>query len=213
MEHDATLPEATHQHQCHHRTQQPEVDCTVKTDPWCIRRRVHRQHALAAIKPGVQTEKNDEQRAHQKQCFGQNVVKRPEEIHALEKAQKQGRITQRGERASGIGNHKDEKHDDVSRMDPVVVGANQRADHQHRCARSPHDARQRRADGKNASVQRRAAMQIATDENATRHRKQCRQQNDEGDVLSHQRMHQAAGRGTGTINHTERKQKSQGPGC
>ena len=135
IKHNAALPKATHQHQSHYGTEQPEVGRAVKAQTlrtrFRIRRRVDRQHTLAPVKPGVEAEKDDEQRADQKQGLGKDVTDGPEKINTLQKPQKQRRITQWRQGTTRIGHDEDEEHDNVRPVQPVVIGADQWADQQH----------------------------------------------------------------------------------
>src|SRR5262249_14399802 len=66
-----------------------------------------------------------EQDAARKQGRRQHGFERPEEIHAFEEAQENGRIAKRGERASNIANQKDEEDEDMDLVLAVVVGPKQ----------------------------------------------------------------------------------------
>ena len=77
---------------------------------------------------------------------GRMLLRGPEEVHALEEAEEQRRIAQRRERAADVRHDEDEEHDHVRLVAAVVVGADQRADQQHRGAGGAHQARQHRAD-------------------------------------------------------------------
>ena len=100
----------------------------------------------------------------------------------------------------------------MGHMLAVVVGADQGANQQHRCPRSPHETGQHGANGQDGRVEPRAAMQVAADVDATRHRKQRGEQNDEGNVFGQQRMHEAGAGHPGAKHHGKRHQKRQPPG-
>ena len=76
-------------------------------------------------------------------------------------------------------------------VNPVVVGANQGANHQHRCTGRSHDARQQGANAQQADIERRTAVQVAANEDAAGDRVERRQQNDERNIFSQQCVNQA----------------------
>src|SRR5262249_26511821 len=69
-----------------------------------------------------------EQDAARKQGRWQHGFERPEEIHAFEEDQENGRIAKRGERASNIANQENEEDEDLDLVLAIVVGPKQRPD-------------------------------------------------------------------------------------
>ena len=76
-------------------------------------------------------------------------------------------------------------------VNSVVVGANQGANHQHRCTGRAHDTRQQGADGQQADIERGTAVQVAANENATSDGVERREQDDERNVFGQQCVNQA----------------------
>ena len=94
----------------------------------------------------------------------------------------------------------------------VVVGTNQGANHQHRCASRAHEAGQHHANEQQAAVELGATVQIATDVNATRDGVQGSQQNNERNVFSQHGVYEVD---TGCINPKKvgkRQEKRDRPG-
>ena len=58
MENSRRLPDATEQHQSDDAGQQQEVDAAVKADAVGVRRRVHWQHPLPPVIPGIEGAKH-----------------------------------------------------------------------------------------------------------------------------------------------------------
>jgi hypothetical protein len=94
---------------------------------------------------------------------------------------------------------------------PVVVGADQRPDHQHGSTGGTHETRQHRPDGQNGDIDSRAAVQVAANEDSAGHGIERHQQNDEGNVFGQQRMHQAAARQGGAEHGGKRQKEGQRP--
>ena len=133
------LPDAAQQHEEHDAAQQPEIDGAVEADAAACRASGRR----AARLPCGSTSG----RAHRtapaatptmNSVSGRMLLRRPEEIDALQEAQEQRRIAQRRERAAGVRHDEDEEHDHVRLVHAVVVGADQRPDQQHRGAGRAH---------------------------------------------------------------------------
>ena len=79
-------------------------------------------------------EEQREQSALTKSVSATEMLRRPEEIDAAQEAEEERRIAKRRQRAADIGDQEDEEDDHVRVVAAVVVGAQQRADHQHRGA-------------------------------------------------------------------------------
>ena len=77
---------------------------------------------------------------------------------------------------------------DVRRVFAVIVGPYHRPYHQHRRTGRAHDAGQQRADGKNAGIERRRAMQVAAHANAPGDHEQRRDQDNERNELGQESM-------------------------
>ena len=91
----------------------------------------------------------------------QHVLRRPEEVDALQEAEEQRRVAQRRQRAADVGDQEDEEDDDVHLVPAVVVGAQQRPDQQHRGAGGAHPAGEHGAERQDAGIDRRRAVQVA----------------------------------------------------
>ena len=211
-ERDLRLPQAAEQHQRHHHAQQRKVGLAVKADGFGVGGGVGLEHLFApVVVPGVHHEKDGEQGADQEQGLGEDVAHGPEEVHALQEAQEQRRVAQRRERAPGVGDDEDKKHHHMRRVLAVVIGADQRADEQHRRPRGAHDASQHRANSEDGGIERRAAMQVAPDVDAPRHGEQCGEQDDKRNVFGHQRVDKTCARCARAKHQRKRHQKSQRP--
>jgi hypothetical protein len=194
----------------HDQQQQQQVHAAVDAQRR-VGRRVARRHAVLTELAAVQQPEDRQQAGAQEGGFRQQVAHSPEEVHALQEAKEQRWIAQRRERAAGVGDDEDEEHEHMRRAAPVVVGANQRAQHQDRRAGRAHEAGQQRADRHQRHVQARAAVQVAAQVDAAGHRVQRRQQDDERQVVGQQRMHELrAGRGRAE-DRAKRQQEGQRP--
>ena len=80
------------------------------------------------------------------------MLHRPAEIHAFQETEKQRRIAQRGEATADVRHQKDKKHNHVNIVLAVIIGFQNRANHQHRRTRRTHHRSQKRADSKQRSV-------------------------------------------------------------
>jgi hypothetical protein len=150
------------------------------------------------------------QHAEDEQRLGQDVAHGPEEVHALQEAEEQRRIAQRRERAARVRDDEDEEHD-----------------HVHRCMRLSLARISGRISSIDAPV---VPMTLASTApiariavfspgcragcrgcDATRHGEQRREQDDEGDVLLQQRMHELSAGQREAVHRGERQQESQRP--
>ena len=91
----------------------------------------------------------------------QRLRGRPEEIDAAQEADEQRRIAERRQRAADIGDQEDEEDDDMGVERPVVVGADDRPDHDHRGAGRADDRGKQRADQQQPGIDRRRAVDVA----------------------------------------------------
>ena len=119
----------------------------------------------------------------------------PEEIDAVQEADEQRRVAERGQRAADIGDEEDEEHDDVDVVEPVRVGADERADQDHGRAGRADDARDQRAERQDRGVDERRAAQVAGHQNAAGHDVEREQQHDEAQIFGEHRMHEGGERG------------------
>ena len=146
------LPEAAHQHQRHDDRNQGKVCLAIKTQALGVGRGICWRNPFALVIPAVNHIKNHQQADDQKQCFWQQRGDRPEKSHAFQKPQKQRRVAQRCKSAADVGHQKNKKHHDMRLTFAVVIGANQRANQQHRSACGAHEACQHRANRQNTGV-------------------------------------------------------------
>ena len=93
----------------------------------------------------------------------------PEEVDVVQKADKQRRIAERRERSADVGDQEDEEHDDVDVVQPRRVGADERADQDHRRAGRADHARDESAEREDRAIDKRRAAQIAGHQDAARH--------------------------------------------
>ena len=98
-------------------------------------------------------------------------------------------------------------------VNAVVIGAYQGANHQHGRTRGSHEAGQHSSNGQQTGIECRTAVEIAPYMNATGDSEQGREQQNEGDVLGKQGMHQADAGFTGSKHRGKGQKESQCPGC
>ena len=136
----------------------------------------------------VEQVEDDEQRAIHQQP-GEPEREGPSEGNALEEAEVERRVAERGEQTSAVGDDEDEEDDDVGAGDPLLVGAEQRPNEDHRGpGRADHVGKQR-ADGEHRGVGERCAGQAASHIDAAAQQVEAQNERDEGEVL-HAGMHE-----------------------
>src|SRR5262249_39758453 len=84
--------------------------------------------------PKVERDEGKQHQARDKRRRQQQVPRGPEEIDAVQEADEQRRIAERGERAADIGDQDDEEHDHVRVVEPRRVGPDERPRQDHRRA-------------------------------------------------------------------------------
>ncbi|MPN05435.1 hypothetical protein SDC9_152685 [bioreactor metagenome] len=211
-------PDAADQHQRHHHCQQNKVHAAIKAQTaWCTGH-VHAGCGIGQIglalfphQLAVYRIKNGQQRQREEQHLSPDMTHCPEKVHALQEAQKQRRITQWHQRATGVRDDKDEKHHHMGLMTSVVVGAQQGAYQQHGSPRRAHEAGQHRTDSQDGGIQPRRTTQIAAHIDASSHRVQGSQQDHERQILGQQGVHQIHARRTQAIDQRKRQQEGQRP--
>ena len=135
----------------------------------------------------------------------------PEEADALEEAQEERRVAQRGQGAADIGYQEDEKDHGMHAVFAVGVGAQQGADQQHGRAGGAHPACQDGAHGQQESVHHGRAHQRALETHAAGHGEQREQQDDEGDVVQQNDMQKFVQSHIEAVNEETGHQKGQTP--
>ena len=212
MEMHGRFPQATHQHQADDHAQQQHIGPALHADGFGVGRGIVRQHTLLAVEPAVEQEEERQQQGHGHGHVDPEVPEGPAELHPLQKAEKQRRITQRREHAANVGHQKDEENDDVGLVLAIVVGTDQRADEQHGGPGGTHKAGQEGAQQQHAGVENGAAVQIAADVNAPGTGIECREQQNERDVFGHGRVHEGMQRRITPMKPRKRNEKAQRPG-
>ena len=122
-------PDAAEQHQSHHHRQQRKVHAPFKAQATLRSRHIHARGgiwqirlAFLAHQLAVKHIEDSQQCQGQKQHGLPDMAHRPEKVHALQKAQEQGRITQRSKRTTGVGDDEDEEHHHMGLMTAIVIG-------------------------------------------------------------------------------------------
>ena len=132
---------------------------------------------------GVDDEVEGEQDDGDEQGLHEQMHGGPEEVHALEKAEEQGRITQGGEGAADVGHEEDEEHDLMHAVFAVGVGTQKRTDEKHGGTGGAHPAGEDGAHGQNGGVHDGRAHEGALETDAAGHGEQGEQQQNEGHVF------------------------------
>ncbi|MCY1289574.1 hypothetical protein D9M70_386710 [compost metagenome] len=212
VEAHARFPQPGQQHRADHPGEQQQVPLAVQPERRVRRRVIGQQLVFAGIEVAVDGIEDRQQRRRQQRHRRGHVLDGPQEIDALQKAEEQRRIAQRGQPATGIGDQEDEEHHHVHAVLAVVVGAQQRADQQHRRAGGAHQRGEQGAEGQQAGIEHRRAVQVAPQQDAAGDGVEGQQQDDEGQVLGEQRVHHQRGAVVQAEAERERQQEGQGPG-
>ena len=136
-----------------------------------------------AVPVAVESVEQREQDDDAEQHLAEQMLGRPEEAHTFQEAQEQRWIAEWRQGTADVRHQKDEEHEDMDLVSPVVVGADDRPDQQHRRAGGTHPAGQHGADREQGRVHRRRTVEVAADMDAARDDEQGSKQHDEGDVV------------------------------
>jgi hypothetical protein len=129
--------------------------------------------------PEIEGDKDREYDAGNQRGFEPQPPRGPEEIDAVQEADEQRRIAERGERAADIGHEKDEEHDDVDIVKTRRVGADERPDQDHGRAGGPDHAGNEGTEGEYRRVDDGRAGQFSRHQNATGDDVEREQEHDE----------------------------------
>ena len=179
----ARTPEARHQHRTHDTEKQQEVHGAFHFEGFM---RLRRTHAGIFLTVGNRIDdkidRNQEKRcAHHGQ---EQMLSRPEEVNATQKAQEQRRIAQRSEAAADIGNKEDKEDEGVHLKATLFIGRKQRTNQKHCGTRGTHQVGKQRAHKQNSAVDSGRTMEGWLDVNAAGHHKQSPHENNEGNVIT-----------------------------
>ena len=163
------------------------------------------------VKPQIGDDEQHQHAADDKGGRQPQMLRRPEEIDAVEESHEQRRIAERRQCAADIADQKNEKHHDVNIVCPRRIGAQQRPDQDHGRARGADDARDQRAEGKYRGVNKRRAANRAGNQNAAGNHIERKQDGDESQIVGEQRMHQGPDRGVDTTQGRQRHKRQRGP--
>ena len=104
------------------------------------------------IEPRIEQVENAKQNSPNQEGLGEEMRRRPEKIDAAQEAQKQRRITEWRQRATNVRDEENKEHDDMHIVNALVIGAHDRTDHHHGCARCADQACHQGADRQKRSV-------------------------------------------------------------
>ena len=144
--------------------------------------------AFLVVQHRVEDEEDGEQNGGGEAGLHQQMNGGPEEAHALEEAEEQGRVAQRREGAADIGNEEDEENNLMYAEAAMFVGPEQRTDEEHGRAGGAHPACDDRAYQQNPRIDDGRSDQRALETDAARHGEQGKQQKNEGHVFQKQRF-------------------------
>jgi hypothetical protein len=122
---------------------------------------------------------------------GQHVghdFKGPEKGDAVQKPQKERRVSQRGQRATDVGDQKNEKNHHEGTVLPVIVGPQKGTDQQHGCPGGAHPRGQQGAQRQNDHIDHRRTPKRSLQKDAAGYGIQGPQQNNKGHIVSQQNM-------------------------
>jgi hypothetical protein len=126
---------------------------------------------------------------------------RPEEGHAEEIAQEQRRVADRQQAAADVADQEDEEDHRVHDVSALGVGLKQGPNQQHARPGGAHEACDRRADGQEGGVRGRPRNEVALEADAPADHVEAEEQDDERDVLDHDRVHEHADDGLLLVGH------------
>ena len=148
---------------------------------------------------------------HVEEEDGEDVLDGPEEGHAAQVSEEQGRIAQRGEAAAHVGDHEDEEYDDVSLALTPIVGADHGTDHEHGRTGGTYPAGEHRAYEQHDDVVLGGAGDGALDGDAAGHDKQAQEQHDEGHIVEHDRLDELVGQLMAAVGDAKGDAEDKGP--
>jgi len=118
-----------------------------------------------------------------KEHVREDGLRDPEERHVVQEAQKQGGVSQRGQRPADVGHEKDEEDDDMGLSLPVAVRLHDRPDHDHGGPRRAHPGGEECPDQQQDSIDERCSAQRSGDDNPAGDGKEPPEKDNEGDVV------------------------------
>ena len=128
LETDAGLPGRRGENGGDDARNQQQVDAAADAE---LRRRLAfadgRDQPVLAIMPEVEHEESRQHQSGDERGLRPQVPRRPEEVDAVQEADEQRRVPERGERAADIGDQEDEEHDHMDIVESSRVGADERA--------------------------------------------------------------------------------------
>ena len=209
----AEVDHAGDQHAEHDAQQEEQVDGAVEAQLFFHLVGIMRGlgTAFTAEQDGIQHEVDAQQGQGHEEGLHEQVGGGPEETHALEEAEEQGRIAERSKGAADVGHKEDEEHDLMHAVLAVGVGAQQRTDEEHGGDGGAHPAGQDGAHGQDAGVDHRRAHQRALQAHAAGHGEQGEQQHDEGDVLQQDGMEEFIEGHVETVDRQTGNQEGKAP--
>ena len=130
----------------------------------------------------------------------------------MQETDEQRRIAERRERAADIGNQKDEKDDHMDVAEPRGIGAQERADQDHGRAGSADHAGDQGAEGEHCRVDERRAAQLSRQQNAAGNHVERKQEHDEAQILTQQRVRESRRRRRRAVYRGKREKRKRAPG-
>ena len=228
----ARAPEAGHQDRADDGGEKQDVDAAVDADGLLFLGRLEAILDVAGEHEAVDREVDRKQDGAGHEPRKHQVLKRPEEAHALEEAEEERRIAERGQRAPHVGDEENEEDEGVDLAPAVLVGADERADEKHGSARRTHEVGKHGAEredrgvhdrttdeaaadvnaaGQDAGVDHGGAHQRALQAHAAGHGEQGEQQHDEGDVLQQDGMEEFIEGHVEAVDHQTGNQEGKAP--
>ena len=207
----ARAPEAGHQDRADDGGEKQDVDAAVDADGLLFLGRLEAILDVAGEHEAVDREVDRKQDGAGHEPRKHQVLKRPEEAHALEEAEEERRIAERGQRAPHVGDEENEEDEGVDLAPAVLVGADERADEKHGSARRTHEVGKHGAEREDRGVHDRTTDEAAADVNAAGNDEERAHEDDERHVVGEKHVGDLVEGRVRTEDGRKRNDAAQGP--
>ena len=160
----------------------------------------------------VDDQENRQHRHGDNRGLQPEIPQRPQEIHAMQKADKQRRIAERAQRAADIAGEQNEKDHHMDIVAAPFVGADQRANEDERRAGGAEEARHDGAERDDAEIGPRAGANASGNQDAAGDRVEREQQKDEADIVGEHHIKHCRERDRRAAQHRQRHDRQHRPG-
>ena len=210
---DAGLPDTAQQHRTDNGTDQQDIDLAFDAELHAFLALIRRWHRMrfALHHDHVEDEEDDQQQTGYQQHRQEQMGSRPEEMYALQKAEEQRWITERGQGTADIRDQEDKENKDMRLALAPFIGPDHRPDQQHCRTGRSHPAGDHRADQQHGGIDQRCAPKRTNHPHSTRDGIERAEQDDERHIFEQERVQQLKGRERKPEQNGKWHEKTQRP--